>query len=455
MTGWHNPAHNVQVLRGADGRQSPADPVALRTALQELLVTLPALQGKDRLRGALMAGRWMCWTGEAKASQSWLTEAMHLAEASLDARAAFAARLQLAEARRLCGDAAKASELFASLLDEADTNPLHFGQRADVAFLAGLHAASNGAYPDAHAFLERAVALCGESENNDLLPHAEAAFSKLAVAKEAAPLAEPDTAVVDAVAHNRAGWNRWARSGSPWSQPADEASFAEARVGRPRLILTPNKAVPAAWLGPLAGKAVLGLASGGGQQMPLFAAAGAQVTSYDLSDAQLNRDRLVAKGAGLYLDTVQGDMADLSALADNTFDLVFHPVSNVFAPNVLPVWREVYRVLRPGGALLSGMMNPAFFLFDHQDLENGGELVVRFRTPYSDLEQLPPERLAEVLRAGEVVEYGHSLEDLLGGQLAAGLHLTGLYEDDWSDEASPLNRSFPIFLATRSVKSTT
>lgn len=40
----------------------------------------------------------------------------------------------------------------------------------------------------------------------------------------------------------------------------------------------------------------------------------------------------------------------------------------------------------------------------------------------------------------------------IGGQLAAGFVLTGLYEDRWSDEVTPLNRYTPMYLATRALK---
>ena len=90
------------------------------------------------------------------------------------------------------------------------------------------------------------------------------------------------------------------------------------------------------------------LASGGGQQGPILAAAGADVTVFDNSPRQLEQDRYVADRDGLHLQTVEGDMRDLSCFPDESFDLIVHPVSNVFVPDVKPVWREAYRVLKPG-----------------------------------------------------------------------------------------------------------
>ena len=135
---------------------------------------------------------------------------------------------------------------------------------------------------------------------------------------------------------------------------------------------------------------MLCLASGGGQQGPVLAAAGATVTVLDNSPRQLAQDRLVADRDGLELTTVLGDMRDLSAFADASFDLVFNPVSNVFCPDLAPVWRECYRVLRPGGELLAGFMNPDVFIFDADASENRDELVVRHALPYSDLTHLTP-----------------------------------------------------------------
>ena len=129
----------------------------------------------------------------------------------------------------------------------------------------------------------------------------------------------------------------------------DSEAVARARVGDLRIVLTPSRPVPPEWLGELASRDVLCLASGGGQQAPLLAAAGARVVSFDLSEQQLAKDRAVADREGLALRCVQGDMADLSALPEAAFDLVFHPASNVFVPDVRPVWRlRLRKVARIG-----------------------------------------------------------------------------------------------------------
>jgi len=196
---------------------------------------------------------------------------------------------------------------------------------------------------------------------------------------------------------------------------------------------------------------VLCLASGGGQQGPILAAAGAQVTVYDNSVRQLEQDRMVAEREQLEISIVQGDMADLSAFRDETFDLIIHPVSNCFAPDVRPVWWESYRVLRPDGALLAGLNNGFAYIFD-LELYKKGTLKVRHALPYSDLADLTPDECARILSADDPVEFGHRLDDQIGGQIAAGFVITGFYED--SDPDSLLSRYVPEYVATRAVKRT-
>ncbi len=262
-----------------------------------------------------------------------------------------------------------------------------------------------------------------------------------------------DLSPTDILERSRADWNREARNGCRWSIPVDHATIERARAGDWEIVLAPNIPVPRAWFGELRGRDVLCLASGGGQQAPTFAAAGApRVTSFDLSDEQLARDQFVAEREGLAIRCIRGNMADLSVLADASFDLIFHPVSNIFAEDVCPVWRECARVLRPGGALLAGFMNPFFFLFDYELADETGRLEVKYPLPYSDLTNPDPNAKERWLQSGLAAVFSHSLETQIGGQLAAGLVLTALYEDRWSDERTPLNRYSPTFIATRAIK---
>jgi SAM-dependent methyltransferase len=253
----------------------------------------------------------------------------------------------------------------------------------------------------------------------------------------------------DILLYNRRTWNRQVELGNPWTVPVSSEAVARARNGDWSIVLTPTKPVPAHWFPPENGLQVLCLASGGGQQGPILAAAGANVTVFDNSPAQLAQDRLVADRDGLRIETAQGDMADLSVFIDCRFDLIIHPVSNIFVPDVKPVWREAYRVLRPGGSLLSGFMNPVHSLFDYFALERG-EFRVTHRIPYSNQEILTDENRARLAEQDAPLEFGHTLADQIGGQIAAGFALTGFYED--IDPDTILGMYIPSYIATKATK---
>lgn len=256
---------------------------------------------------------------------------------------------------------------------------------------------------------------------------------------------------MDVLAYNRLAWDRLVARGDQWTVPVSSDVIAAARRGEWQIVLTPQRPVPRDWFPPLAGTRTLCLAGSGGQQAPILAAAGARVTVLDNSPAQLAQDRLVADRDGLEIDTVLGDMRDLGRFAPGSFDLVVHPCSNCFVPDVRAVWREIARVLVPGGTLLAGFINPAAFLCDAAAVDRGGVLLVRHRLPYADQSSLTPDELRALIDDGEPLVFGHSLEDQIAGQTDAGLLIAGLYEDVWP--GTPLNDFMPTMIATRARKS--
>ena len=112
---------------------------------------------------------------------------------------------------------------------------------------------------------------------------------------------------------NRERWNALARANVEWSRPYLDYTLEQATENISRHGVLKD----------VAGKRVLCLASGGGQDSVAFGLLGADVTVLDLSDEQLARDRLAATHHCLQIHTIQGDMRNLSIVPENTFDIVW------------------------------------------------------------------------------------------------------------------------------------
>lgn len=255
----------------------------------------------------------------------------------------------------------------------------------------------------------------------------------------------------DIVAYNRTAWDGLVRKKDRWTIPVSSGEIQRARNDDWRIYLVPEKPIPREWFPDFRASSikVLCLAGSGGQQAPILAAAGAMVTVFDNSPAQLAQDQLVADREGLAIDLVQGDMADLSVFENDSFDLIVHPCSNCFVPNVLPVWKEAARVMKPGANLLSGIVNPIVYLFDDQLMEKG-QFKVCHKIPYSDLTSLSAEQRQARLDDEQPFLFGHTLTDQVGGQIDAGLAITGLFEACWSE--SPISEYIPTSIVTKATK---
>ena len=256
----------------------------------------------------------------------------------------------------------------------------------------------------------------------------------------------------DYIKHNQRAWDQQVANKNQWTIPVSSEDIAQARLGNWEVRLTPWRAVPRNWFPDLHGIDILCLASGGGQQAPVFAAGGANVVVLDISPEQLKQDEKTARQNDLIIETILGDMSDLSCFPDHRFDLVFHPVSNCFIRNVHPVWRETCRVLKSKGILLSGFANPVLYLFDDSDSQNINPIEVKNRIPYSDLDTLTENQKKEYSEKGYPYEFGHTLEDQISGQLEAGFVITGFYEDKHHLKDHPLYTYISTFAATRAIK---
>lgn len=216
--------------------------------------------------------------------------------------------------------------------------------------------------------------------------------------------------------------DRWVENGWEWGVPISQEQFRAAVSGDWQMLLTPVKPVPREWFPPLRGTKVLGLASGGGQQMPIFAAQGAECTVLDYSERQLESERMVAAREGYAIEIVRADMTKPLPFPDASFDLIFHPVSNCYIEDVQHVWDECFRILRPGGLLMAGLDNGFNFLFGDED-----EQEIRYSLPFNPLRD--PKLMEDLRQTDSGVQFSHTLEEQIRGQIRAGFRLLDLYED--------------------------
>ncbi len=188
------------------------------------------------------------------------------------------------------------------------------------------------------------------------------------------------------------------------------------------------------WLGPsIQGWRVLCLAAGGGRHSALYAAAGGVVTVVDLSEAMLELDRQVAAERRLAVRTVHASMDRLDMLADGEFDLVIHPVSTCYLPDIRPVYREVARVTRPQGLYISQHKQPASLQADIVPSSQGYELL----EPYYRRGPLPAVQHSPHREEG-TLEFLHRWEELIGEMCRSGFVIEDLVEPPHADDKAAL-----------------
>jgi len=242
---------------------------------------------------------------------------------------------------------------------------------------------------------------------------------------------------------NKETIDRWVKEGWEWGKPISSEQYLSAKGGDYVVFLTPTVPVPSGWLGNLKDKSVLGLASGGGQQMPIFAALCAKCTVFDLSSEQIKSELSVAAREGYEINALQGDMTKAFPFADEAFDVIFHPVSNCYVEDVEHIFKEAYRVLKKGGVLLSGLNNEINYIVD------GNEERIVWSMPFNPLKDEKAMDFMVSQKSG--VQFSHNLTEQIGGQLKAGFTLVDIYEDtNGTGRLHDLN--IKTYIATKSVK---
>ncbi|MEI6241351.1 MAG: class I SAM-dependent methyltransferase [Planctomycetia bacterium] len=225
--------------------------------------------------------------------------------------------------------------------------------------------------------------------------------------------------------HNARAWDALATAGAALARPAVDEAFGDPRGWLGSGGATGSAARP--WLPErLEGLHVLCLAAGGGKHGPLYAAAGAKVTVVDLSPAMLELDRQVARERRIQIEILQGSMDDLSMLAPRAFDVVIHPVSTCYAPDVGRVFREVARVTKAGGVYVSQHKAPTSLQAALEPDGAGRYELIHSQRGAEPLPAAGPSRLREP----GTHEFIHSLSAILGGICAAGFVIEDFHEPD-------------------------
>ncbi len=237
--------------------------------------------------------------------------------------------------------------------------------------------------------------------------------------------------------------DKWVENGWEWGRSISSEEYKNAKLGFWGVYLTPTKVMPKNWFpNSIKGLKVLGLASGGAQQMPVFSALGAECTVLDYSKKQLESEKMVADREGYEIEILHYDMTKKLPFQDESFDIVFHPVSNCYVEEVTPIFKECFRILKKGGILVSGLDNGMNFITnDEEKIENS--------LPFNPLKN--EKQMELLLKDDDGVQFSHTLEEQIGGQLKAGFILTNLYEDtNGTGRLHEMN--IPSFFATRCVK---
>lgn len=242
---------------------------------------------------------------------------------------------------------------------------------------------------------------------------------------------------------NKKTIDKWVEEGWQWGIPVSHKVYEEEKKGNWNVGLTPTINVPHHWFGDLKGKKLLGLASGGGQQMPIFNALGAICTVIDYSSKQVESERMVAERENYKIEIIEGDITKRFPFDDEMFDIIFHPVSNCYVKDVEHVFKEAYRVLKKGGILLSGLGNEINYIVDEDEKE------IVWKMPY---DPTIDEKAKEFSVKGDFgIQFSHTLEEQIGGQLKAGFTLLDLY-DDTNGEGRLHELNIKTFFATKSIK---
>jgi malonyl-CoA O-methyltransferase len=199
-------------------------------------------------------------------------------------------------------------------------------------------------------------------------------------------------------------------------------------------LLPIDERVVARLLGDVNGLAVLELACGTARHTVRLADAGARVTAIDFSPGMLTVARTRAAGRAIAFG--EGDLREPLGFPDLSFDVVLCCLALEHIERIDFVFREVHRVLRPGGAFVCSDMHPAMRLRGQQ---------ANFDDPTTGVDV-------------RVQGYEHPIAEYVTAALDAGFRLAAIEEhkgDEALAEVWPRARKYigwPMLVALRCVR---
>ena len=232
---------------------------------------------------------------------------------------------------------------------------------------------------------------------------------------------------------NEQEWNKIVEAGCEWTKPITHKQFIDNLKHDFKLYLSPSIPIPRNWFPEnIKDKKILGLACGGGQQMPILAANGADCTVLDISEKQLEQEKYVMRRENINYSLVHADITEKFPFEDESFDIIILAFVNLYIEDMQFVWNECYRVLKNGGTIISTLDNGINCLFKNQSKE---PLVVENKLPLNSLKMKNELDGYNGYNKDKLYRFSHTLEDNIGGQLKAGFTLIDLYEDKDTEES--------------------
>ncbi|HEX6360372.1 class I SAM-dependent methyltransferase [Actinophytocola sp.] len=179
-------------------------------------------------------------------------------------------------------------------------------------------------------------------------------------------------------------------------------------------------------LGDVAGRDVLEVGCGSAPCARWLATEGARVTALDLSAGMLRYAAAANEATGIDVPLIRAN-AERLPFATETFDIACSAFGAIpFVADLAGTFREIARVLRPGGSWVFAVTHPIRWIFPDDPGPNGLRVTGSYfdRTPY-----------VEVDADGHAtyVEHHRTLGDFVRALTGAGFTIADLIEPEWPE----------------------